>query len=241
MNKKKDLTIILQTIWHRLPTHRLNRNWRVHSALSYSQFGEDTILRYFFPEKNSTYIDIGSGHPIIGNNTYFLYKKGCHGILIDGVKKNINSATRLRPNDKSIQCLVGNSNTRGIFYEFVDSNFSTTDSVFSEKTSISRKEKPIEHNLEIRTLDTILEGKYPTGPTLLNVDVEGNDLNVLRGINWEKFLPRIVCIEEWQNSFHNYSQVEIFLAERGYKLISRMVYSNIYVLTNYQGKFDFNL
>ena len=47
--------------------------------------------------------------------------------------------------------------------------------------------------------------------------------------------------EEWQNSFHNYSQVEIFLAERGYKLISRMVYSNIYVLTNYQGKFDFNL
>lgn len=43
---------------------------------SYSQFGEDIQIQRFVQGVRGLYLDIGSGHPIQGNNTYALYKDG---------------------------------------------------------------------------------------------------------------------------------------------------------------------
>jgi len=224
--------------WHGMPIHPLNRTWHSFSFKSYSQFGEDNVLRYFFPEKECSYIDIGSGHPIIGNNSYFLYKKKNHGILIDGIEINILRSKKLRPRDKALKCLVGEKNENINFYEFKDKNFSTVVNTLAEKFSKALNEIPKVYELEIKTLDTILEGKYPLVPTLLSIDVEGNDLSVLKGINWEKFHPRVICIEEWANSFEQTSEIHRYLAQKNYRLISRMVYSNIYLSKIYKSKFE---
>jgi FkbM family methyltransferase len=226
--------------WHKMPIHPLNRSWHSFSFKSYSQFGEDNVLRYFFLEKECTYIDIGSGHPIIGNNSYFLYKKKNNGILIDGIDINILRSKKLRPKDKSLNCLVGEKNENIKFYEFIDKNFSTVVDKTAEKFSKTLNEIPKVHELEIKTLDTILEGAYPSVPTLLNIDVEGNDLSVLKGIDWEKFHPRVICIEELDFSFEQTSEIQRYLAQRHYQLISRMVYSNIYLSKNYKSKFEWN-
>ena len=44
--------------------------------ISYSQFGEDMLLNfYFLRQQQGFYIDIGAYHPIHLSNTYHFYKK----------------------------------------------------------------------------------------------------------------------------------------------------------------------
>ena len=51
---------------------------------SYSLLGEDIFLKKYFKNKSvGFYIDVGCCHPVSGNNTYLLYKKGWNGINFD--------------------------------------------------------------------------------------------------------------------------------------------------------------
>jgi len=75
-------------------------------------------------------------------------------------------------------------------------------------------------------------------PCLLNIDVEGLDLQVLQGNDWNSFRPRVICVEDWQSPFSEESKVTIFLKSLNYKLVSRAIYSNIYVDGFYKSKFD---
>ena len=55
------------------------------SSRSYSQFGEDKVIRSFLPERFGNYLDIGAGHPVRKLNTFLLYKLGWHGTLIEPI------------------------------------------------------------------------------------------------------------------------------------------------------------
>ena len=51
---------------------------------NYSIFGEDEFVDNYFKNKlNGFYIDVGCYHPLDGNNTHLLYKRGWHGINLD--------------------------------------------------------------------------------------------------------------------------------------------------------------
>jgi hypothetical protein len=42
---------------------------------NYSDFNEDILIYEILGNNDISYIDIGAGHPIIGRNTYYFYKK----------------------------------------------------------------------------------------------------------------------------------------------------------------------
>ena len=51
---------------------------------TYSLFKEDLFIQKYFKDKNKGfYIDVGSYHPLEGNNTQILYKKGWSGMNFD--------------------------------------------------------------------------------------------------------------------------------------------------------------
>ncbi len=78
-----------------------------NNFFTFSQTGEDIVIRQFVPEEVGFYIDIGSGDPILENNTYQLYRKGWKGILIDPIFENHLKNLKFRPRDKSILGLCG--------------------------------------------------------------------------------------------------------------------------------------
>ena len=45
----------------------------------YSQFGEDAKLKKYLSGEKGFYLDIGSGDPVKGSNTFNLYKMGGEG------------------------------------------------------------------------------------------------------------------------------------------------------------------
>ncbi len=102
------------------------RNWipSLFYFRSYSQWGEDSIISQFILDSNWTYIDVGSSHPVHGNDTFFLYQRGCSGILVDPIESNGKLSRRLRPRDKFILGII--SNVKNLkFFQFSNSGIST--------------------------------------------------------------------------------------------------------------------
>ena len=73
---------------------------------TYSTFGEDLIIEKFLRIKKGFYIDIGCYHPLEGNNTYLLFKKGWNGINVDVNSLSIDLFKNARKKDYNINVAV---------------------------------------------------------------------------------------------------------------------------------------
>ena len=62
---------------------------------------------------------------------------------------------------------------------------------------------------------------------LLDVDVEGADLKVLKGLSFDKFKPELVCVEIHENEIKK-SDIYNFLIHKNYELLWSGVYSHVF-------------
>ena len=136
----------------------------------FSQFGEDKWivdnLRY--PLKG-IFVDVGASDGIYGNNTYFFEKIGWQGLCIDA---DPSYRTSLQANRRVVEtCAV--SSVRGEV-EFYRHN---TDSTWS---GIHRRgEDYTAVNIQSRRLEDLLVLYGIHKIDLLDIDVEGSDIDVL--------------------------------------------------------------
>jgi hypothetical protein len=201
------------------------------SNKSYSQFGEDVILQKYLQENKGFYLDIGSGDPVRGSNTFFLYKKGWTGILIDPLTRNIFASKIVRRKDKIIQGLVGATNNSYLFFEMYPYEFSTTNDKIvkdlidkgwaklvkkTQLTTFSVSELNLNINLDL--------------PSLLSIDCEGLDLEVLKTIDLKTIKFRVICVEDFDfNPKSQSSAINQYLNVNGYEIVDRAGLSSIYV------------
>lgn len=172
-----------------------------HHKTSYSQCGEDLIidfLRQWLGLSNFSYLDIGTNHPVNLNNTYYFYKLGFNGILIEPDKKISTIIKKKRPNDTLLELAISATHDESIsFYEMTSNTLNTTQALTAElyeKTSAHQiVAKETVSNLHINVL---LERYFSnTPPSLVSLDVEGLDLKILEAWDFKKHIPPIFCIE----------------------------------------------
>jgi FkbM family methyltransferase len=202
---------------------------------SYSADGADCIVQSILRDvKSGTYIDVGSHHPQLNNNTYYFYQKGWSGLAVD---PNIDFDLiwkHERPRDKFIPAVV--SRQEGIFsyYKFPDSTLNGIDETQMLKYSkrFSKEEITVEQRLG-RTLDD-LKNQYLAQKEihLLSIDVEGAELDILDGANFSTWKPGVILIETKNLSIYNISDNNIinYLTSLGYRLISKTLLDTIFVL-----------
>jgi FkbM family methyltransferase len=164
---------------------------------TFSQTGEDIIIRQFIPENNGSYIDIGSGDPILENNTYHLYRRGWNGFLIDPILNNHLKNIKFRPRDKSILGICGENVGEKDFNQTIPYQFSHV----SVGSSIQSKEVNnfiITKSYKVKQIDlqSLNISVQPTNPFLVSIDVEGFEIDVLNGIDWKIFQPRVFLVEQ---------------------------------------------
>ena len=81
---------------------------------SYSYGGLDLLLNYLYKNKSKgIYIDVGCHHPIDGNNTYLLFKRGWEGINIDLDPYSIETFNFFRPKDCNINTAISDKKKVG--------------------------------------------------------------------------------------------------------------------------------
>ena len=209
---------------------------------SYASFGEDRVLSKYLKEMDGSYIDVGAGAPINGSNTYMFYERGWRGVTIDPIISITKLHLKKRPLDKQINACVTDQKDELIeFYQFAADDFSTnsTNRVSElQLIGVSPKSKYLVPNISLRDIAHICN---PQIPTLLNIDVEGGELNVLRSNNWDVCKPRVIAVEEWNSPIYSKTEVRIYLESLDYRLTSRCFLTSIYVHLNFlQGISDKN-
>ena len=198
----------------------------------YSQTGEDELLSVYLPELNGRYTDVGAGQPVRGSNTYYFYKKGWSGILIDPLRFNQKLNHIFRKRDIKLESIIADQNKFLNFYEFYPGEYSTTVKKVADnlvERSIKLKNTYKVRCLPLGSLDILMK---PTEPSLLSIDVEGMDLNVLKSNNWRKITPRVICVEE-DAPVNSHSEISKYLKTVGYKYIESTGLSSIYVHEEY--------
>ena len=170
---------------------------------SYSQAGEDKIIEFilsYLGEKNIglSYLDIGCNDYKSLSNSYVLYKKGVRGVLIDANPIYIDEIKMYRPEDIVLNCGIGAKNSEKM--KFYILNTPGLDSFDLESIKEAQRQTPWieivdEIEVPVYTLDEIYEKYFASVPTIVSLDVEGLEMDILKSTNFEKYRPYIFIIE----------------------------------------------
>ena len=193
----------------------------------YSNWGIDLLVKDILKKKKrGIYIDVGCHHPLINNNTNMLYKNGWKGINIDLDFNSIDMFNYFRPKDDNILSALSNKKGQADLYFF--HNRAAKNTISKSRGTGARSIKKI----KVNTLDNIIKNsKFKIKDIdFLSIDVEGNELNVLKGLNFKKYRPKIISIEFIKPNIkefyqHNIKDIEKsniykFMISKKYKLIN---------------------
>lgn len=182
------------------------------------QFGEDTwLLDNLNIPKNGVVVDVGADQPIFGSNTYYFEKYlGWNSLCIDADERVLSKLKAKRK--KVIHCAVSDSDGTITFNQH-------------HLAGISRVSDEGSVTVPCKTLNTIFEENDITEVTLLDIDVEGHELQVCRGLDWKKYQPKIVIIEFLSPEGGNIEKelVQYFKSLGSYRLVHKTFANLIFI------------
>jgi FkbM family methyltransferase len=206
---------------HNRSTFPFNRPELQSVQFSYSQFGEDLAVSRLADELGlvrAVYVDVGAYHPIFGSNTLLLYKKGWRGVNIDLATERIAEFQRYRPTDHNVvACVSDKVELVEIAHYEIPSTDRVVDARNVEKLSVACKKPIRSSSMTTTTLTAVLE-ESPfrlDEVEYLNVDCEGSDLAVIRGLDLDRCHPAILSIEAFSDSERE--AIDRFLHPHGYR------------------------
>lgn len=172
----------------------------------YSQFGEDKWIAENIPlTQKGVFVDVGASDGVKFSNTLYFEELGWTGICIEAHPSSYNGLLSRRQN--ALHCAVYNYN--GLVKMYVDS-----DPDYSHITSDNGLLTPcltlyrILSQLEYRNID------------LLSVDVEGKELEVLQGLDFNHYKPTIIIVEYLTPGLPpRQADLQLFFSTLPYKLV----------------------
>lgn len=203
--------------------------------ISYSSYGEDKILlKYFKNKKKGFYVDVGCYHPLVGSNTYLLYKRrNWNGVNIDVNSLSIDLFNAARKDDENFNLAVSDKKKKLKLYFRKNINMLNT---VNKKYALRHFRKGFKEKIvKSDSLDSILDSsKYKNKQIdFLNLDIEGNELKALESLNFKKYNPKLICVE-----IHNYGNnsnknlknnpTYKFLTKKKYKIFWKNGFSYIF-------------
>ena len=172
--------------------------------VSYSQSGEDTIVAYILyclgiKNEEITYLDLGANHAKEISNTYYFYKNGAKGVLVDANPKLIQELAFYRHRDTVLNCIISENESEEVdFYILSGDGLSTPDKEQALEVCKINTNIHIDSIIKVKsnTVNNII-ARYFGGitPTFISLDIEGHDLQVIESIDFDRYRPIIFIVE----------------------------------------------
>lgn len=199
----------------------------IYGRKSYSQEGEDMILRRMFEGKaRGFYVDVGAHHPRRFSNTYFFYVQGWTGINIEPNPDAIRAFESSRRNDINVQVGISDRSAVLTYHQFDEPALNTFDADLVKWRVANTPYKVIRTiDVPVERLENVLRGYLRPNQEIdfLSIDVEGMDMAVLRSNDWESFRPTCVLVEALASSIEDVviSDVFSYMKHKGYELLGK--------------------
>ena len=209
-----------------------------HFRFSYGQFGEDIPLYMLFRkrEHGSFFVDVGAFHPTKWSNSFYFYKNGWRGILIEMQAEKAKGLRLRRPGDIVIEEAV--SETEGDVTIYSANDYSPSATIESPEGRNFGSDR-ISGTVRSRPLTEMIDGTKYAGRKidLLSVDCEGHDLAVLRSLDFDCYRPKVIAVESHTITIAELqmSALHLFLTAKHYDLINRVGFTCIYADPDFIG------
>lgn len=187
-----------------------------------AQAEEELKAEFFGHSRNGFFVEVGAHDPQRGSQTWEFERAGWTGILVE---PQPDLAERLRRTRHAHVVAVACSSP-------VDAGRTMTLFLSGVHSSLKRDSMTIGAvvrgaiQVPVRTLDEILTAEgAPTPIDFLSIDVEGNEVEVLRGFDMARWRPRLILIEDHVRNLATHR----FLSRAGYRLMRRTGLNGWYV------------
>jgi len=205
----------------------------------FGQYAEDVLVRKYFPHNTNagTYLDIGAHHPFRFSNSAYFYLRGWNGINVDANKETIRLFNKYRPKDINIWAAViseplvssgtieiplmlpvGHAENKVSGIGSVNLGHAQSHNLRSSYMVPAMSMRQIVNKYELKSLD------------YLNIDIEGDDLQILQEIDFELCKPKIITVEDFSSSFEELveSSITKLLKGKEYKIVGRAGYTSVF-------------
>ena len=194
----------------------------------------DQVLREYFPdpEFKGVFFDIGAFEPVRISNSYHFEKNGWDVYCFEA---NIYQIPLLKEYRKNVfNYAISDENKDLIEFNIVDSGSWTAGfsaiqideeykKIFKWKDSFQIKKICVPQ----KTLNTIIQEEIQSinKIDIISIDVEGGELNCLKGLDLNKYKPSVMVIENVTHS----KNITNYLEKHNYRLDKNIEYNEYYV------------
>ncbi|RDU37552.1 hypothetical protein DRW41_06840 [Neobacillus piezotolerans] len=170
---------------------------------TFGQSGEDSILAYIIyvlgvPFEQLRYIDLGANHAKELSNTYYFYNRGSKGVLVEANPKLISELKFYRNKDIVLNNVVDIVDDKDVDFYILSGDGLSTPDYESAKSfcEINPNIKIVDKkNITTITYNTIVKQYLGVAPTILSIDIEGKEMEILQSIDFENYRPLLIVIE----------------------------------------------
>jgi FkbM family methyltransferase len=196
----------------------------VTALLSSPPPGENELVWQSFDcRKDGFFVEVGANEPRTGSQTWFLEEQGWRGILVEPQSRLCQRLREARPRSAVFQVACG---APGLPREMP---FYIADA--PSKSSLVRNliepgtHYPETEMVKIMTLDEVLLEAGNPRVDFVSIDVEGTQLDVLRGFTLERHRPALLLLEDHLQNL----RLHRYLKQSGYRVVKRTGLNNWYV------------
>lgn len=212
-----------------------------NSRYTYAQFAEDILIDTLFTRlniKQPSYLDIGANRPKGGSNTYFFYLKGSVGVCVEPDINLYNKIKSARPKDVALNAGVGIGDVKEATFYYFPEPYTGWNTFSGEDADLKRAQTGIAYKndrvIPFININDIIEQYFKPAPDFISIDVEGLDLDILRTLDFERFAPKVLCVETMQFVNGNVlgqqnKEITAFLENKGYIVYATTYINSIFV------------
>lgn len=217
--------------------YELTTNIQDLKLFSYSQHGDDDyIWKYFDKKKNGLIVEVGAFDGIHFSNSYSLENIGWRSLCMEPTPAMYKKLIANRPNAECFNlAVVGDENINQI--DFLSEELGLLSGVNIDVEDVKLRyerrglefKEPEKIKVNARTLNSIFHQlKVSPGEIdCITIDVEGFEMDVLRGFDLNVFKPQLIIIEA-NTSVHE-KEITGYLEQKNYLLLTKLGVNLIFI------------
>ena len=184
---------------------------------------KELVWKFFGQRRTGVFVEVGANDPVAGSQTWLLEQNGWQGVLVEPQSAHYEKLRQRRKNSQVFQVACSGPEMEGemdLLLADADGSSTLQKQRDTHGTNFIGTER-----VKVTTLDKVLQAAGVVKIDFLSLDVEGHEIEVMRGLNFEKFKPSLILIEDGVRDLSKHH----FLKARGYKLVKRTSINNWYV------------